>query len=324
MEVEINGLEVFRSHTEVIKVDSSYCFGILDGKNFAVARSTLGNNVVYIRWCKGRMPYSGNKNIVGKKAEKLLTMILDRIPNTPENQDLIEEMQCMVEKNKRAASYFATKEDVKDISQKTFIEQRKKKEAEFKDFMDRKTIYAEKNAAKKAEKEARRRALKEKKEAERQQRQQESEKRIQLERRKKQLKDELALYEKILSSQEDKEPIISISENGTTLFLGKLNDIFYKIKINEKEGTFYQITNNGEEKMSLDLFVKVFSLIDEKLNQTGNFDSVLENMAPYFQNFSKKEEKTTPNINDLATRVAISKNILIKKGLLTEQNIHTN
>ena len=84
-EVEVSGIEVYRSFKEVIKIDTSYCFGVLDGKNFAIARTTRGNNVVFIRWCKGKMPYSSNKNIFGKKAEKLLNMVLERIPNIPEN-----------------------------------------------------------------------------------------------------------------------------------------------------------------------------------------------------------------------------------------------
>ncbi len=320
-EVEVSGIEVYRSFKEVIKIDTSYCFGVLDGKNFAIARTTRGNNVVFIRWCKGKMPYSSNKNIFGKKAEKLLNMVLERIPNIPENETLIEEMKCMIEKNKNASARFGiSNDDIKDISDKSLLDEKKKKELAFQKFMTDKAVYEQKNAAKKAEKEA----LKAQKLAEKQrlkeQRILEEKKRIQKARALKIMKEEERVYPQMIFNQPENETPTIFVDGNTAIILGHINKNFFRIKLSDKNPSFFIIQNDEKvRKMSIAELQQILVAINENPNHNEEHDVVLERVASDYDKF--RQLKFPENKNVQKEKIAISKNILIQKGLLTHQNV---
>lgn len=321
MEVEVSGKVIFRSFKEVIKIDDSYCFGIMDGKNFMIARTTRADNVTFIRWSKGRMPYGSNKNIMGPKAEKLLKMILERIPAIPENKTIISEMECMVEKNKKAFSYFGiSQEDAKDISDAEKLEQQKKKEREFKEFMDDKARFAEKNKARKAEKEAKRAQKEAEKQRLKELRQQEAQKRIQAERALKFLKLQAETYSKmVLNNAESTQPAIFV-DGDTALILGHLDQNFYRIKLGDKNPSFFIMQNNEKiRKMSISELQQILLSIYDRYGNDGRYDAVLERSVSDYDKF--RQLKFPENTNILQEKIAICKNILIQKGLLTAQNV---
>lgn len=320
-EVEVSGTVLFRSFKEVIKIDNGYCFGVLDGKNFMIARTTRADNVTFIRWSKGRMPYGSNKNIMGPKAEKLLKMILERIPAIPENKTIISEMECMVEKNKKAFSYFGiSQEDAKDISDAEKLEQQKKKEREFQQFMDDKARFAEKNEARKAEKEAKRAQKAAEKQRLKELRQQEAQKRIQAERALKFLKLQAETYSKmVLNNAESTQPTIFV-DGDTALILGHLDQNFYRIKLGDKNPSFFIMQNNEKiRKMSISELQQILLSIYDRYGNDGRYDAVLERSVSDYDKF--RQLKFPENTNILQEKIAICKNILIQKGLLTAQNV---
>ena len=320
-EVEVSGREVYRSFKETIKIDNSYCFGTIDGKNFTIARTTQADNITYIRWCKGKTPYSTNKNIMGQKAEKLLKMVLERIPNIPENETLIEEMQTMLQKNIRATAYFGVSQaDMHSMSENQKQEDQKKKDREFQKFIEDKARYADKNAARKAEKEAKKEAQKAAKEAEKQRRQEEAQKRIQAQRALKLFKNESELYPKmVFNDPENEKPAIFI-DGKTAIILGHLNKNLYRIKISPNNPSFFIIQNNEKvRKMSIAELQEILISIHEKYNQKGEYDSVLERSVSDYDKF--RQHRFPENKNVLAEKTTICKNILIIKGLINEQNV---
>ncbi len=321
MEVEVSGIVLFRSFKEVIKIDQSYCFGVLDGKNFMVARTTNVNNMTFIRWCKGKMPYGGNKNVMGAKADKLLKMILARIPNIPENEEIISQMKIMVEKNKETTSYYGvSKSDANAMMSFEKMEQQKKKEREFKEFMDDKARFAEKNAARKAEKEAKRAQKEAEKQRLKEIRQQEAQKRIQADRALKFLKLQAETYSKmVLNNAESTQPTIFV-DGDTALILGHLDQNFYRIKLGEKNPSFFIMQNNEKvRKMSISELQQILLSIHDRYGNDGRYDTVLERSASDYDKF--RQLKFPENTNILQEKIAICKNILIQRGLLTPQNV---
>ncbi len=319
-EVEISGTVLFRSFKEIIKIDNGYCFGVLDGKNFMVARTTNINNMTFIRWCTGKMPYGG-KNVTGPKADRLLKMILERIPNTPENEEIISQMKVMVEKNKETTSYCGvSKDDAKAIASFEKIAQQKKKEREFKEFMDDKARFAEKNKARKAEKEAKRAQKEAEKQRLKELRQQEAQKRIQAERALKFLKLQAETYSKmVLNNAENTQPAIFV-DGDTALILGHLDQNFYRIKLGDKNPSFFIMQNNEKiRKMSISELQQILLSIYDRYGNDGRYDAVLERSASDYDKF--RQLKFPENTNILQEKIAICKNILIQKGLLTAQNV---
>lgn len=320
-EVEISGRKIYRSFNEVIKIDDGYCFGVLGGKNFMVARTTNANNITFIRWCSGKMPYGGNKNVMGPKADKLLKMILERIPNIPENEEIISQMKIMVEKNKKATSYCGvSKDDAKAMTSFEKIEQQKKKEREFKKFMDNKAVYEQKNAAKKAEKEA----LKAQKLAEKQrlkeQRILEEKKRIQKARALKIMKEEERVYPQMVFNQPENETPTIFVDGNTAIILGHINKNFFRIKLSDKNPSFFIIQNDEKvRKMSIAELQQILVAINENPNHNEEHDAILERVASDYDKF--RQLKFPENKNVQKEKIAISKNILIQKGLLTHQNV---
>lgn len=322
MEVEVSGTVLFRSFKEVIKIDPSYCFGVLDGKNFMVARTTNVNNMTFIRWCKGKMPFASNKNVMGTKADKLLKMILARIPNIPENEEIISQMKVMVEKNKETTSYYGvSKSDAKAMMSFEKIEQQKKKEREFKEFLDNKTLFAEKNAARKAEKEARRAQKEAEKQRLREQRQQEAQKRIRANRALKFMKLQAETYSKmVFGMPENDQPVIFSDNDNTAIILGHLNHNFYRIKLSDTNPSFFIMQQNEKiRKMSINELQQILINIHDKHGENDRYDTILERSASDYDKF--RQLKFQENTNILKETVAICKNILIQKRVITPENV---
>ena len=308
--------EIYRTPREVIKMDAISCYGILDGKYFLVKRKTIHNIETYAYWHK-------NKNLLSTpllgvtRADKLFQMILDRIPQTDDNKELIDDITVMRRKSVEKAEYYGIGK--LKAGEQAIREAQQKKDREFKNYMDKQASHAQQNSDRKAQKEAQRQAQKAQKEAEKQKRQAEAQKRIQQQRNKKLLKEELRLYEKMLSAHEDKNPVIALKEDDITLFLGKMDNSWYRIKLSKESNSFYQITDQHRQIIPIEMFSNILTAIDEKLNKNGTFDHELENIALTYGQFMRenKKEKTPSTLNE---RVAISKNILIQKNILNQQN----
>lgn len=313
-----SSVELYRTHKEQITIDPVYCFGILDNKHFLVMRETRGDNEVYIRWQKNQNTRYSGQNVFGLRAEKLLKLILSKIPHHEMTEELIRQLNIMIEKNKKATAYYNATPVKKDEAKPAVrTEEQIKKERDFKRFMENKERFAAQNEERKKKKEAEKQAKAAQKEQEKLRKQQEAQKRIQEQRALKELKLQEQAYTKMMISNNDQNPVI-ITANDTTIILGYLNNRFYRIKMDEKGSSFYSVFENKLEPMNIETLQHIIVSIGESCNKDGQFDGLLSNIASAYGEF--KNNASPVEKNTLKERVAISKNILIKKGLLTSQN----
>ena len=99
-------------------------------------RETKGNNEVYIRWQKNQNTRFSGQNVIGLRAEKLLKLILSKLPKHQLTEEIIAQLNVMIEKNKKAAERFNST-PVRKETPKTPVrtEEQIKKERDFKLFM---------------------------------------------------------------------------------------------------------------------------------------------------------------------------------------------
>ena len=311
-------VDLYRTSKEHITIDPVYCFGILDNKHFLVMRETKGDNEVYIRWQKNQNTRFSGQNVIGLRAEKLLKLILSKIPQHEMTEEIIRQLNVMIEKNKKATERFNCTPITKE-SQKPAVrsEEQIKRERDFKKFMQNKELYAAKNEERKKAKELERQAKLAQKEEEKRKRQEEAQKRIQEQRALKELKTAEQAYLKMIQAENNQTPVI-ITANDTNIILGYLNNCFYRIKTDEKESTFYSVHENKLVPLDVDSFKHLIESIDENLNKNSQFDNLLIQIVSAYGEFQKNPKPIEKDT--LRERVAIGKNILIQKGILTPQN----
>ncbi|MBO7243994.1 MAG: hypothetical protein J6V53_01760 [Alphaproteobacteria bacterium] len=313
-----SSIDLYRSSKEHITIDPVYCYGVLDNKHFLVMRETQGDNNVYIRWQKNQNTRFSGQNVFGLRAEKLLKLILSKIQNSPMAQETIEQMKIMIEKNKKATEYYVVKQHKKEDPQPVIkSEEQLKREREFKKFMENKDRFAAQNEERKKKKEAEKLARTAQKEEEKRKRQEAAQKRIQEQRILKELKDQEQAYLKMMRSTEDKNPVVIIA-NETNIILGYLNNKFYRIKMDDNNSSFYSVSEKKLEPMDIETFQNIIVSIDENLNQNGQFDNLLTQIVSAYGAFTSSAQSVQKDT--LRERVAIGKNILIQKGILTPQN----
>lgn len=313
-----SSIDLYRTSKEHITIDPNYCFGILDNKHFLVMRETKGNNEVYIRWQKNQNTRFSGQNVIGLRAEKLLKLILSKLPKHQLTEEIIAQLNVMIEKNKKAAERFNST-PVRKETPKTPVrtEEQIKKERDFKRFMENKAIFDAKNEERKKKKELEKQAKLAQKEEEKRKRQEEAQKRIQEQRTLKELKTAEQAYLKMIQAENNQTPVI-ITADKTNIILGYLNNKFYRIKTNDKNSTFYTVHENKLEPMDVNSFQNIIVSIDEQLNRNGQFDNLLTYIVSAYGKFKNNSEVI--NKNTLRERVAIGKNILIQKGILTPEN----
>ena len=124
-------------------------------------------------------------------------------------------------------------------------------------------------------------------------------------------------YLKMIQAENNQTPVI-ITADKTNIILGYLNNKFYRIKTNDKNSTFYTVHENKLEPMDVNSFQNIIVSIDEQLNRNGQFDNLLTYIVSAYGEFKNNSEAI--NKNTLRERVAIGKNILIQKGILTTEN----
>lgn len=311
-----SSIDLYKSKKEHISIDKVYCFGVLDNKHFLVMRETREDNEVYIRWQKNQNTRFSGQNVFGLRAEKLLKMIISKLPKNQLTEQVIAEMETMIEKNKKAAETSNQLTD-KEPKQQIRTEEQIKREKDFKKFMENKEIFAAKNEERKKAKELEKQAKAAQREEEKRLRQEAAQKRIQEQKTLKELKNQEQAYIKMMLTANDQTPVV-ISANDTNIILGYLDNKFYRIKMTDNQSTFYSVSDNKLEPMSVETLHKIIMAVDENCNQNSQYDNLLTNIVTAFAEFNqtaKAIEKKT-----LKERVAISKNILIQKGILNNQN----
>lgn len=313
-----SSIDLYRTNKEHITIDPIYCFGILDNKHFLVMRETKGNNEVYIRWQKNQNTRFSGQNVVGLRAEKLLKLILSKIQQHPLTEEIISQLNVMIEKNKKAAERFNSTPVTKETPKpQVRTEEQIKKERDFKRFMENKAVFDAKNEERKKKKELEKQAKLAQKEEEKRRRQEEAQKRIQEQRTLKELKTSEQAYLKMIQAENNSTPVIITADN-TNIILGYLNNKFYRIKTSNKASTFYTVHENKLEPMDVSTFQNIIVSIDEQLNKNGQFDNLLTYIVGAYGEFQKNPKPIEKDT--LRERVAIGKNILIQKGILTPQN----
>jgi hypothetical protein len=225
----------------------------------------------------------------------------------------------MIEKNKKASLLLEADNQKKEESvAPAKTEEQLKQARQFKDFMSKKDFFAAKNEERKKAKEAERAAKAAQKEEEKRQRIEKAQQQLQEQRLLKELKTLNETYSKMVFNAKDQLPTVIQTEKAS-IILGHLDKKFYRIKIEDNNSSFYTVNNNKLEPMDANSLQKILLSIDENLNQNNEFDLLLVNAVQNFGEFTKTA--TEKQKNTLKETIAISKNILIQKGLLNKENI---
>ena len=316
---EQESVYIYRTNKDYITLDTNYCYGVLDGKNFLVMRETRRDDEVYIRWQKNQAIRFNGKNVVGLRAEKLLKLVLSKLQDNETTHLLIQQLNTMIEKNKKASLLLEADNQKKEESvAPAKTEEQLKQARQFKDFMSKKDFFAAKNEERKKAKEAERAAKAAQKEEEKRQRIEKAQQQLQEQRLLKELKTLNETYSKMVFNAKDQLPTVIQTEKAS-IILGHLDKKFYRIKIEDNNSSFYTVNNNKLEPMDANSLQKILLSIDENLNQNNEFDLLLVNAVQNFGEFTKTA--TEKQKNTLKETIAISKNILIQKGLLNKENI---
>lgn len=333
MAEEVKSVELWRFCNDNIKTNGVVCHGYLEGKYFSICLETQNEIATWIKWHK-RSNLMPVPNLVGIRADKLIGMILSRLEGNESAVDVVEKLNVIRQKNKNASIFSRTGvvsvEDtekirnlIKDTEQKKAqkavekIQQeaserqaRAVREAELKE--KRQQERAEKKAA---EKEAKRQAHEERMK----QAQEQAQQRIQAQRALKLLQNQERTYTKMVLNSENAElPTVFVADENAVV-LGHLNNHFYRMKIGPNNPSFYLVQNETVRQMTSDEVLSVLFVIEECLNQSGQYDGLLERAVSDFGIFQSKNNTGPTNV--LRERMAIAKNVAIQKGLLTGQNV---
>ena len=166
-----------------------------------------------------------------------------------------------------------------------------------------------------AEKEAKQRAHEERMK----QAQEQAQQRIREQRALKAMQEQARTYVKMALTAENADlPSIFMSDNES-IVLGHLNKNFYRMKIGPNNPSFFIVQNDVVRQMTSDEVLSVLFVIEERLNQVSQYDGLLERAVSDFGIFQSKNN--TRSTNALREKMAIAKNIVIQKGILTVQNI---
>ena len=97
-------------------------------------------------------------------------------------------------------------------------------------------------------------------------------------------------------------------------------NLFGRLKHHEKisDKALIWLHENKLEPMDISSFQNIIVSIDEQLNRNGQFDNLLSYIVSAYGEFKNNSEAISKNT--LRERVAIGKNILIQKGILTPEN----
>ena len=88
--------------------------------------------------------------------------------------------------------------------------------------------------------------------------------------------------------------------------------------MDDNNSSFYSVSEKKLEPMDIETFQNIIVSIDENLNQNGQFDNLLTQIVSAYGAFTSSAQSVQKDT--LRERVAIGKNILIQKGILTPQN----
>ncbi|MBR4932549.1 MAG: hypothetical protein IKZ02_05935, partial [Alphaproteobacteria bacterium] len=287
----------------------------------------------WVKWHK-RSNLMAVPNLVGIRADKLIGMILSRLDGNETAVDVVEKLNVIRQKNKNASVFSRTGvvsvEDterirnlIKETEQKKAqkaVEKIQKEASERQERSIREAELKEKRQQERAEKKASEKEAKRQAHEERmKQAQEQAQQRIREQRALKAMQEQARTYVKMALTAENADlPSIFMSDNES-IVLGHLNKNFYRMKIGPNNPSFFIVQNDVVRQMTSDEVLSVLFVIEERLNQVSQYDGLLERAVSDFGIFQSKNN--TRSTNALREKMAIAKNIVIQKGILTVQNI---
>lgn len=333
MAEEVKSVELWRFCNDNIKTNGVVCHGYLEGKYFSICLETQNEISTWVKWHK-RSNLMAVPNLVGIRADKLIGMILSRLDGNEIAVDVVEKLNVIRQKNKNASVFSRTGvvsvEDterirnlIKETEQKKAqkaVEKIQKEASERQERSIREAELKEKRQQERAEKKAAEKEAKQRAHEERmKQAQEQAQQRIREQRALKAMQEQARTYVKMALTAENADlPSIFMSDNES-IVLGHLNKNFYRMKIGPNNPSFFIVQNDVVRQMTSDEVLSVLFVIEERLNQVSQYDGLLERAVSDFGIFQSKNN--TRSTNALREKMAIAKNIVIQKGILTVQNI---
>ena len=333
MAEEVKSVELWRFCNDNIKTNGVVCHGYLEGKYFSICLETQNEISTWVKWHK-RSNLMAVPNLVGIRADKLIGMILSRLDGNETAVDVVEKLNVIRQKNKNASVFSRTGvvsvEDterirnlIKETEQKKAqkaVEKIQKEASERQERSIREAELKEKRQQERAEKKASEKEAKRQAHEERmKQAQEQAQQRIREQRALKAMQEQARTYVKMALTAENADlPSIFMSDNES-IVLGHLNKNFYRMKNGPNNPSFFIVQNDVVRQMTSDEVLSVLFVIEERLNQVSQYDGLLERAVSDFGIFQSKNN--TRSTNALREKMAIAKNIVIQKGILTVQNI---
>ncbi|MBQ6853933.1 MAG: hypothetical protein IJO11_00640 [Alphaproteobacteria bacterium] len=333
MAEEVKSVELWRFCNDNIKTNGVVCHGYLEGKYFSICLETQNEISTWVKWHK-RSNLMAVPNLVGIRADKLIGMILSRLDGNETAVDVVEKLNVIRQKNKNASVFSRTGvvsvEDtekirnlIKETEQKKAqkaVEKIQKEASERQERAVREAELKEKRRQERAEKKAAEKEAKQRAHEERmKQAQEQAQQRIRAQRALKLLQNQERTYTKMVLNSENTELPTVLATDDNAVVLGHLNNYFYRMKIGPNNPSFFIVQDDVVRQMTSDEVLSVLYVIEERLNQAGQYDGLLERAVSDFGIFQSK--KNTKPTNILRERMAIAKNIAIQKGMLTVQNV---
>ncbi len=306
----IKSIELWRFCNENIKTNGTVCHGYLEGKYFSVLLETQNEISIWIRWHK-RPSLNQTPNVSGIRAEKLLNLILSRIEDNEECTTLVSQLKEIRKKNENYAIFaktgVCTPLKVEEIREKRLKDEKNKAKKLTEEIKKTAKENETRRTLERAKKEEQRQLRLKQKQAEKEARLKAHHERMQKQRLLKFLKDQETTYTQMVFNAPDSTSPVIFQSDETAIILGHLNNNFYRIKVSDKNPSFFIIQNNEKiRKMSIAEIQQILLTIDEKLNQNGQYDAVLERAVSDYDKF--RHLRFSENRNVQREKIAISKN----------------